>query len=140
MQPHSMRWRVLRSWLDRCPDRAFLAVATVSMRVARAGSRGNPTRYRKLAPQLYQAIDRQGRSIYFYHRSRFPRYVGVHGVESIFEQLTTQYLRGGLRLDATSTAVEVGGNIGEFTVPIARIAARVVTLEPDAAARAVLGA
>lgn len=117
----------------------FLAVATVAMRLLRAESRNNPTRYRKLGPQLYEAVDRRGRSVYFYNRSRFPRYAGSEGVETIFEYLMSQYLRRELHLDATSTVVEVGGNVGEFTVPVARVAKRVVTFEPDPTARAILG-
>jgi FkbM family methyltransferase len=74
---------------------------------------------------------RDGQEFYFAHPKRYLLYVWPDGLERRIRQMSEKYQDGEVRIRPGDTVVDIGANVGEFSLMASRQAARVLALEPD---------
>jgi len=86
-----------------------------------------------LKPNLYEARSRCSRqdSIYFCERSRYQRYLYSDGPHKALQSMLKKYcIQDPSSLDA-GVIVDIGANVGEFSIAVAPYAKQVIAFEPD---------
>ena len=78
---------------------------------------------------LYKLVDSYGEVIWFTRIHRILRY--RKGVFAKLNELQEEYLTDGLELKKDDTVIDVGANIGEYTMYWEKIGCKCVSLEPD---------
>lgn len=95
-----------------------------------SGDRRSSSRARRIDDRFYLVEDGKS-SLYFCERTRLPRYLWRDGIAHCFDQMKTKYQSGSVRVEPGDVVVDVGANIGEFSLAVSGIAGRILAFEPD---------
>jgi FkbM family methyltransferase len=92
---------------------------------------------KKVSEGIYEAKS-GGKTLHFCERTRVARYLWRNGIDHRTSKMIEKYQHGEVCLEPEDQVVEIGANIGEFTIGAAEKSAMVYAFEPDPAAFACL--
>ena len=69
--------------------------------------------------------------LFFYNLHRITRYVRNDDIEYIKKKMIDKYINDNIKLDNKSVVIDVGANIGEFSLAIADKVGKIISVEPD---------
>jgi len=124
---------ILEKLFTFLPDSWYFFIMGKCYLLKNPDRRGCKTKIRKLEPCLYLAEDPDGTNIFFSVRSRFARYLFPNGVKNLLDSIKKKYELGDGGVMQGDIVLDIGANIGEFSMAIASKAGHIYCIEPDPA-------
>jgi FkbM family methyltransferase len=129
--------RINRLAQERLSPETYLRVAMLAYPIVDRARRGSGLRVEPWQNGAYRAR-LADMDFYFDQAIKVHRYLFPRGPGDIFRQMEEKYSGTGVRIEQGDIVMDVGANVGEFTVQAARTAKLVLALEPEPAAFACL--
>jgi len=104
---------------------------SVQVRFSNFGSIKAPVNFKVEKESNLIWADDGVRKICFYNPNRMARYIHVDGLSVNQDWMLKKYFVDRVNLDDNSLVIDVGANVGEFTLAISKYNPRVIAFEPD---------
>lgn len=124
-------WRAFENLL---PDSIYFGVMQKLYTWVNSERRGSATAFHIEGDRLYCASERRFGEFRFCERTRFRFYLWPDGIEHRLSKVRKKYEHQNSKVDRGDTVIDIGANVGEFSVSVANLAGRIVAFEPDPAA------
>ncbi len=126
----------VRSWVKKVVDKVplnwlYFELAKVMYLIGNRKRKGAKTRYHCLNDQLFKATDPSGKYLYFAERTRFRLYHYANGVDRRLAQINEKYTHDRVKVDNGDIVIDIGANIGEYSLAISRYAKLILAIDPD---------
>lgn len=113
------------------PTPVYLYLAPKLLGLVNSKRANCPVRFRQLADSLMVANDPWLGPLAFYEKTRLKFYSWSDGVAHRLDDIQRKYEHGDVVIEAGDVVVDVGANIGEFSIAATRKAAVALAFEPD---------
>lgn len=126
-----IRSKVKRIGDTAFPDFFFFLVFRKLYVLANKSRHGANTNFEILGKNNYLARDPDGLKLFFCERTRFELYIFPNGVRHRLLKIFEKYSDGEIRVKSGDVVIDVGANIGEFTVSVSHLASSIIAIDPD---------
>lgn len=128
---HTKTAHLLDRFLARLPLSIYLVIyPRLIAQVNRSRSTHN-TRFKRGSDNTIVALFDNNSILYIYEKTRLSLYCWPNGLSHRLSQMLTKYQHGDVYVREGDVVVDVGANIGEFSIAVAPIAALTYAFEPD---------
>lgn len=128
---HTKIARILQSFLEYLPDRLYLMVYPNLLELINKGRQGNKVNFKKISENFLAAVDPDLGEFYFYEKTRLEFYCWPDGVGNRLKSIAKKYQSDTVYVEPGDVVIDVGANVGEFSISIHEIAATCFAFEPD---------
>ncbi len=123
---------IVRVTADRLlPDRLYFPVICFLYLLGNKKRRGSRTRFMVTGEKTYSAKDPDATEIFFCERRRLGLYHYPGGVKRRIDKVLAKYSFGDVSVAQGDVVIDVGANLGEFTLAVSHLASRVLAIDPD---------
>jgi len=117
--------------LANLPDPVYLWIYPKLLAYVNKKRAGVRSIFRKLGKGLFLVKDQDHGRLFFYEKTRMELYCWPDGVANRLNSIRDKYQHEDVRVESGDTVVDVGSNIGEFSLSICTLAGKVYAFEPD---------
>lgn len=121
----------LEKRVEALPTNLYLRVAPTLLGLVNRRRANCPVRFRQVADSLLVADDPEVGPLAFYEKTRLKLYSWSNGVTHRLDDIQRKYEHGDVTVEPGDIVLDVGANIGEFSIAATRKAAVSLAFEPD---------
>jgi len=123
--------RNISKYLELLPDRIYLFIYPKLLSIVNKNRKPLTVNFSKSKKDVYLAQDKVYGALYFYEKIRMELYCWPNGVSKRIDSVKEKYEYANVRVRLGDTVVDVGANIGEFSIAISQLAKNIYAFEPD---------